>query len=57
MTELKRVLLNDTIGAYVELACISTDTKPTSGIAEGSICKEVDTGDIYMFNGTTWVKQ
>lgn len=57
MTELKRVLLNDTIGAYVELAGDSTDTKPTSGIAEGSVCKEVDTGDIYLFDGSAWVKQ
>ena len=57
MTELKRILLNGTAGAYVELACASTDTKPTTGIAEGSIATEVDTGDVYMFNGSTWTKQ
>jgi hypothetical protein len=57
MTELKRVLLNGDAGAYVEIACASTDTKPTTGIAEGSIAIEIDTGDVYMFNGSTWTKQ
>lgn len=42
----------------VEGECLSTDTKPTTGIANGSILIEMDTGDIYMFNETAgaWVK-
>ena len=34
----------------IEAACLSTDTKPTDGIANGSACIEMDTGDVYMFN-------
>lgn len=42
----------------VEIACLSTDTKPDDGIANGSTCIEMDTGYIYMFNETAgaWVK-
>ena len=42
----------------VESTCLSTDTKPTDGIANGSICIEMDTGKIYMFNesGSAWVE-
>ena len=42
----------------IEAACLSTDTKPTDGIANGSACIEMDTGDVYMFNeaSSTWVK-
>ena len=42
----------------VEGECLSTDTKPTTDIANGSIRIEMDTGDIYMFNETAgaWVK-
>lgn len=42
----------------IEAACLSTDTKPTTGIANGSLCIEIDTGDIYMFNaaGAEWNK-
>lgn len=41
-----------------ESACLSTDTKPTTGIANGSCLIEMDTGNIYMFNEAagTWVK-
>lgn len=46
---------------YVEIACLSTDTKPVSGIITGSLAIEVDTGDAYLFNeegtsGSEWVK-
>ena len=34
----------------------STETKPTD-CAPGSTYYEWDTGDLYMFDGTTWVKQ
>ena len=45
--------------AYVELAGIHTDTKPTDGIATGSIFTEVDTGTVFFFNeaSETWVEQ
>lgn len=33
----------------VELACTSSDTKPTE-FMNGSMCIEVDTGDIYIFD-------
>ena len=38
---------------------LSTDSKPTSGLATGSSFVEVDTGDAYLLNesGPTWVKQ
>lgn len=34
----------------IEAACLSTDTKPTTGIANGSACIEMDTGKTFMFN-------
>lgn len=34
---------------YVELACVSTDSKPTAGIVTGSLALEADTGDVYAF--------
>lgn len=42
----------------VELACLSTDAKPTTGIANGSICIEMNTGKIFMFNeaSSAWVE-
>lgn len=44
---------------YIELTCLSTDTKPTSGIITGSKATEVDTGDVYRYDeiGETWYKQ
>ena len=44
---------------YVEGACLSTDTKPTTGIRNGSSLIEIDTSDVYLFNeeGSEWVKQ
>ena len=35
---------------YVELACLSTDTKPTVNVVTGSLALEVDTGDVYAFD-------
>ena len=42
----------------VDSACLSTDAKPTDGIANGSMCIEMDTGKIYAFNeaGSAWVE-
>lgn len=48
---------------YAEIYGLSTDTKPTAGLAMGSKFTEVDTGDIYLFNEdettaeNAWVKQ
>lgn len=38
-----------------ELAGLSTDVKPTT-CGANSIFLELDTGDFYYFNGTTWSK-
>ena len=45
--------------AIVEMYCLSTDSKPTTGIANGSLAIEINTGDVYLFNeaGSAWVKQ
>lgn len=42
----------------VEGECLSTDTKPTTDIANGSILIEMDTGSIYMFDeaGADWLE-
>lgn len=44
--------------SYIEAACLSTDTKPTDGIANGSLCLEMDSGKVYAFNetGSEWVE-
>jgi len=43
---------------YIEAVCLSTDTKPTTGIQNGSMCLEMNTGKIYVFNedASTWVE-
>lgn len=44
---------------YYEMAGLSTtDTKPTSGVATGSLFLEVDTGDVYAYDeaGESWGK-
>ena len=45
--------------AYVEIACLSTDTKPTGNFLTGSILTEVNTGKVYFYNraGAAWVEQ
>lgn len=44
---------------YVELAGNSDETKPTTGIIDGSICTETDTGKVFFFNEDSgdWVEQ
>lgn len=41
---------------YAELSCLHTDSKPTTGLVTGSLCLEVDTGDVYAFDevGAQW---
>ena len=43
---------------YVEIACLSTDSKPTANIVTGSLAFEVNTGDMYAFDevGGEWNK-
>lgn len=41
---------------YVEILCLSTDTKPTSGIATNSLAQELDTNKTFYFNGTAWAE-
>ena len=40
----------------LELLGLSTDSKPTEGVPTNSIFFELNTGDMYYFNGTTWAK-
>lgn len=44
---------------YKEISGLSSDTKPTAGLINGSIFSEVDTGSVFFFNETagTWVEQ
>ena len=48
---------------FADIYGTSSDTKPTSGIAMGSLFVEVDTGKTYLFNedettpGNEWVEQ
>ena len=45
--------------SYVEISGDSDETKPTTGIADGSIFTESDTGKVYFFNeaSSDWVEQ
>ena len=55
-TNLTATYIDDDV--LIEAACLSGDTKPTEGIANGSTCIEMDTGKIFMFNeaGSVWVE-
>lgn len=39
-----------------EFSGLKTDSKPTD-VYQGSVFIELDTGDVYMFDGSAWVKQ
>lgn len=39
----------------IEYKGLSTDTKPT-GCGTNSLFLELDTGDLYYFNGSAWAK-
>ena len=43
---------------YIEAAGLSTDAKPTTGVATGSVFIEVDTGKAFFFNedAGTWTE-
>ena len=40
----------------IEGACLNADAKPTQNIANGSMCIEMDTGKVYVFDeaNSTW---
>jgi hypothetical protein len=38
----------------IEISCLSTDTKPTENLVQGSLALEADTGDLFVFDGTAW---
>lgn len=35
---------------------LSTDNKPTEDVGVNALFLELDTGDFYYFDGTTWYK-
>ena len=41
---------------YLEGVCLSGDTKPTVGIANGSVLIELDTSTLYIYDeeNSTW---
>lgn len=54
----ERASLNDAKERIYEFRGLSTDTKPTEDVGNGSTYVCTDNGDIYMFDGTnnTWNK-
>lgn len=52
------VTMTEEKGGYAEYAGLSTDNKPTQGVANGSIFLEMDTADVYAYDAanTTWRK-
>lgn len=58
MLTVNKKLWYDSQRDCIEGVCLSTDSKPTARIANGSTLIEMDTGDIYMFDeaGNEWVK-
>ncbi len=43
---------------YIQGACLSTDSKPTSCILNGSCLIEMDTSKVYFYDeaGTQWLE-
>lgn len=39
-----------------EYAGLSTDVKPTDDVLENALFLELDTGDFYYFDGSSWAK-
>lgn len=39
--------------------CRSSETKPTDGLADGSVCTEIDTGKVFFYDevNQSWVEQ
>lgn len=43
---------NKDAAAWWQIRLLSTDTKPTEGVPNGSACIEIDTGKKYLFDAT-----
>lgn len=54
ITHEQKIIMNGTAD-YYEMSGLSTDDKPLD-VAESSLFLEVDTGDVYYFDGSTWAK-
>ena len=50
--------VGDTIATNETYYGLSTDSKPTTGVGNGSIFIEINTGKAYFFNaaGNSWVE-
>ena len=48
-------ITGDHVGGMNQLTGVSADAKPTN-VSVNSLFLELDTGDLYYFNGTTWAK-
>lgn len=48
-------VVNGKVKREIEYKGLSTDVKPTDG-GINSLFLELDTGDFYYFDGTTWAK-
>ena len=48
----------DDDSVLIQAVCLAADSKPTTGIANGSTCIEIDTGKIFMFDesGDAWTE-
>ena len=64
MITIYKIVTAPTGGTVLEMRGLSTDEKPTEtisgyGVGNGSTIYEIDTGKLYMFNGTSsaWVEQ
>lgn len=44
------------IGSTGNLKGESTDAKPTTNIEVNTLFVELDTGDVYYYDGTDWLK-
>ena len=44
---------DETINEY---AGLSTDSKPIDGVGVNDLFLELDTGDVYYFDGSAWAK-
>ena len=53
----KMISISNLNGSY-DIRGLSTDSKPTTDILNGSTFIEMDTGKVFMFNGasSTWVE-
>lgn len=60
-TEVQKTVVFENAGTtgrkeYIEGVCLSTDSKPTDNIGNGSILLEMDTAKLFIFDetGTIW---